>query len=130
MTLMDPLADALSTIKNAEDNGYPECTIAPASNVIGNLLKVMLDNEYISGFEFMDNGSSGLFKVELNGMINKCGVIKPRFSLKKNEFEFWEKRFLPASDFGLLIITTPLGILSHREAKEQGVGGRLIAFVY
>ncbi|MFQ6054753.1 MAG: 30S ribosomal protein S8 [Methanosarcinales archaeon] len=130
MVLLDPLANALSIIKNAEDVGKRECIIHPASKLIGNVLKVMQDQGYIIGFEFIDDGKSGMFKVELKGRINKCGVIKPRSSVKKTEFEKWEKRFLPARNFGALILTTSRGVLSHYEALEKGLGGSLLAYVY
>ena len=70
------------------------------------------------------------FKVELEGNINKCGVIKPRHAVKKDEFEKFEKRYLPAKNFGILIVTTPEGIMTHYEAKERGIGGRLLAYMY
>jgi len=64
------------------------------------------------------------------GRINDCGVIKPRFPVKKNEFEKWEKRYLPSPDVGLLVISTSKGVMTHREAKELGIGGVLLAYVY
>ncbi|NJD75809.1 MAG: 30S ribosomal protein S8 [Candidatus Methanoperedens sp.] len=128
--LLDPLADALSTIKNAESTGKPDCTISPASKLIGSVLKVMKDDGYIGDFEFIDNGKSGLFKVQLKGKINKCGVIRPRHAVKNIEFEKWEKRFLPARGFGSIIITTPDGVMTHYEARENGIGGQLLAYVY
>lgn len=128
--LLDPLADALSVIKNAEDIGKPECTISPASKLIGSVLKVMKDEGYIGEFEFIDDGKSGVFKVQLKGKINKCGVIRPRHAVKNLEFEKWEKRFLPARGFGSIIITTPDGVMAHSEARENGIGGQLLAYVY
>lgn len=128
--LLDPLADALSVIKNAEDIGKPYCTIQPASKLIGKVLKVMKDKGYIGEFEFIDDGKSGLFKIQLKGRINKCGVIKPRHPVGNREYEKWEKRFLPARNFGSLILTTPKGVMSHSEAREQGLGGQLLAYVY
>ncbi len=128
--LLDPLADALSTIKNAESTGKPECMISPASKLIGSVLKVMKDDGYIGDFEFIDDGKSGLFKVQLKGKINKCGVIRPRHAVKNVEFEKWEKRFLPARGFGSIIITTPDGVMTHYEARENGIGGQLLAYVY
>ncbi len=128
--LLDPLADALSTIKNAESTGKPECTIRPASKVIGSVLKVMKDKGYIGDFEFIEDGKSGVFKVQLKGKINKCGVIRPRHAVKNTEFEAWEKRFLPAKGFGSIILTTPNGVMTHSEARENGLGGQLLAYVY
>ena len=50
--------------------------------------------------------------------------------MKKEEFEKFEKRFLPAQDFGILILTTNQGVMTHKEAKERKIGGRLLAYVY
>ncbi|MCZ7372270.1 MAG: 30S ribosomal protein S8 [Candidatus Methanoperedens sp.] len=130
MMLLDPLADALSIIKNAENTGKPECTISPASKLIGSVLKVMKDKGYIGEFELIDDGKSGLFEVQLKGKINKCGVIKPRHSVKNVEFEKWEKRYLPARGFGSLILTTPQGVMTQNEARDAGTGGELLAYVY
>jgi len=128
--LLDPLADALSTIKNAEIVGKSDCTIKPASKLIGNVLKVMKDKAYIGDFEFIDDGKSGRFKVQLKGKINKCGVIRPRHAVKNTEFEKWEKRYLPAKGFGSIILTTPEGVMAHSEARNNGIGGELLAYVY
>jgi small subunit ribosomal protein S8 len=90
----------------------------------------MQKNGYIGEFEYVDDGRSGKFKVQLLGRINKCGAVRPRFSVKLQDMEQWEKRYLPASNIGLLILTTPRGVISHREAKETRLGGQLLAYVY
>lgn len=126
----DPLADALSSIKNHEEMRKREITLTPASNMIGDTLDVMQDEDFINDFEFIDDGKSGKFRIELMGKINDCGVIKPRFSVKHDEFEKWEKRYLPAVGFGVLIVSTSNGIMTHKEAQNQEIGGRLIAYVY
>ena len=128
--LNDPLADALSRIKNAESVGKSEIAIAPASKLIGRVLKVMQDAGFIGAFEFVDDGRAGHFKVGLTGSINDCGVIKPRYSIKKSEFDKWESRYLPAQDFGQLILTTTHGVVNQEVAKTEGLGGRLLAYVY
>jgi small subunit ribosomal protein S8 len=130
MVLLDPLADTLSTIKNAETTGKPSCLIHPASKLIGNVLKVMQDIGYIDSFEFIDDGKAGLINIKLKGKINKCGVIKPRSSVGYRDFEKWEKRYLPARNFGALILSTPNGVLSHYDARSRNVGGQLLAYVY
>ena len=126
----DPLNDAMSTIKNAATVGKSECQIKPSSKLIGRVLKVMQENGYINQFEFVEDGKAGVFKVKMQGKINNCGVIKPRFSVKKVDLEQFEARFLPAQDFGVLIISTTEGVVSHVKAKELGVGGKLLAVVY
>lgn len=126
----DTLADAMSLIKNAEKSGKMECFIKPSSKLIGRVLKVMQENNYIGNFEYMEDGRAGVFKVQLIGHINNCGVIKPRYSVKRGELEKFESRYLPAQDFGVLIITTTNGVVSHVDAKNQKTGGKLLAYVY
>ena len=130
MSLMDSLADALTNIRNNELQVNDSCVISPASKLIGHVLGVMQKESYIGNFELVEDGRAGKFNVELLGNINKCGVIKPRHAVKKDEFEKFEKRYLPAKNFGILIVTTPEGIMTHTEAKERGIGGRLLAYMY
>jgi small subunit ribosomal protein S8 len=127
---MDPLANAITNIRNNELQVNSSCTIAPASKLIGQVLTTMKNENYIGEFEYIDDGKAGKFLVELEGNINQCGVIKPRHSVKNDEFEKFEKRFLPAKNFGILIVTTPKGIMTHSKAKEMGIGGRLLIYVY
>jgi small subunit ribosomal protein S8 len=126
----DPLNDAMSIIKNAALVGKNNCLINPSSKLIGRVLKVMQESGYINAFEFIEDGRAGMFKVDMKGTINNCGVIKPRYSIKRTELDKWESRYLPAQDFGVLILTTTEGVVSHMKAKELGVGGKLLAFVY
>jgi small subunit ribosomal protein S8 len=128
--MMDTLANGLTTIVNNEMRNKRECVISPASKLLGRVLRIMQLNGYIGEFEFIDDGRSGKFKVQLLGRINKCGAIRPRFSVSVNEFEEWEKKFLPSREVGLMVISTPKGILSHKEAEQNHSGGKLLAYVY
>jgi len=128
--LLDPLNDAMSTIRNAELAGKGECHVRPASKLIGRVLTVMQDSGYVTGFERVDDGRGGIFRVQLKGSINECGVIKPRFSVKRTDLDKYEARYLPAQDFGVLILTTTAGVIGHARAKALGVGGKLLAYVY
>jgi len=130
MTADDPLSNALSGLDNAGSVGHLTHTVSPASNEIGSVLEVLYDRGYIDGFEYIEDGKAGQFEVELNGRINECGPVKPRYSVGADEFEKWEKRYLPARDYGSLVVTTSHGVMSHYDAREQGIGGQLIAYVY
>lgn len=127
--LHDPLADMMSTIKNAERVGKNSC-VTRASNVVKSILQIMQEQDYVGAFEFIDDGRGGKFKIELKGKIIDCNVIKPRYSVKVDEFEKWEKRYLPAREFGLLILSTSKGIIGHKKAKQTKTGGKLLAYVY
>ncbi|WP_435127748.1 30S ribosomal protein S8 [Halobaculum sp. D14] len=126
----DPLSDALAGIDNAESVGHLEYTVQPASNIVGSILEVLYDSGYVDGFEYVEDGKAGRFEVELKGAINECGAVKPRYSVGADGYERWEKRYLPARDYGALIVTTSHGVMSHYEAREQGIGGQVIAYVY
>lgn len=128
--LHDPLNDALVLIKNAERVGKSHCIVKPGSKLIGRVLQIMKEYKYIEDYEFVEDSKGGVFKVNLNGNINNCGVIKPRFSVKKVEFEKWESRYLPGQDFGVLILTTTKGVISHYKAKELNTGGKLLAYIF
>ena len=128
--LNDPLAAALSKILNAEKIGKREVVINTSSTMIKQVLSLMNESGYIGSFEDLETGENKGIKVNLIGNINKCGVIKPRFSTKKNGFEKWEKRYLPAKDFVVIIVSTPKGIMTHNAAKEKQSGGKLLAYCY
>ena len=128
--LNDPLADLLSNILNASKSGKTNCISKPSSKLIENILSIMQNHKYIDSYELIENGKGKIIKVNLIGRINKCGAIKPRFSIKKENYEKFEKRFLPAKDFGIMIISTSKGLMTHYEAKEKNMGGKLIAYIY
>lgn len=123
------ISDVLYVINNAENIGRRFCSV-PASSLVKNTLMVMQKSDYIGNFEFIDDGKSGSFKVELIGKINKSRTVNPRFAIKKGEYEKWESRYTPAKGFGILIVSTSQGVMSQKEAQKKGLGGRLIGYVY
>jgi small subunit ribosomal protein S8 len=130
MTGNDTLSAALSKIRNAERVGKKECSIKPVSKVIKRILDIMNQHSYIGKYDNVDDGRGGMINVHLIGNINKCGTIKPRFSTQIGDFEKWEKRYLPAKDFGVLVVSTSKGMMTHSDAKKMNIGGKLIAYIY
>ncbi|MBI2523399.1 30S ribosomal protein S8 [Candidatus Woesearchaeota archaeon] len=130
MSLNDTLSNALSNILRDEKLGRPESTIKPSSKVIKKVLDIMNENRYVGNFEETKNAKGCILKLNLLGNINKCGVIKPRYKVKKDQFEKFEERYLLARDMGILIVSTPAGIITHTEAKKKKIGGRLLAYCY
>ncbi len=126
----DPLSDAFVRIYNAEQAGHYEVSINPASKLLESMLTIMQSSGYVGEFERIADGRGDAFRVELVGAINRCGVIKPRHSVKRADFDKWESRYLPARDFGLLIVSTNQGVMNHHEAKKERVGGRLLAYIF
>jgi small subunit ribosomal protein S8 len=130
MSLNDNLSNILSQILAYEKAGKKEFTTKSNSKIIRKVLGLMQDHRYIGGFEEVADSKGSLLKVHLIGNINKTGVIKPRFSVSRDTFEKFEKRYLPAKDFGILILSTSQGWMVHTEAKKKGIGGRLISYCY
>jgi len=126
----DPLNDAISVIKNAERTGKSDCTVAPKSRLLMSVLEILQRKGYVGELEVSEDRRGGSVRVRLVRQINDCGIIKPRFPVKNAEFDRWEKRYLPAQGFGLLVVSTPKGVMSHEDAKSMGIGGRLIAYAY
>jgi len=130
MSLNDPLANAMSTIFNAQKKAETQCIVYPTSKIVKGVLQIMQDGRYIGGFEETQDARGTYLTIQLIGAINKCGVIKPRFTIKKDGFERFEQRFLVAKDFGILVVSTNQGLMTHNEAKEKGIGGCLLAYCY
>jgi len=126
----DPINDAICHIKHCEKLGKEECVLSSTSKLLVEILAVFQKEGYVGEFEIEENPQGGKIKVKLIKRINECGVIKPRFPVKHAEYPKWEKRFLPSRDFGLLVVSTSKGVMSHKEAKEKGEGGRLLAYAY
>jgi len=130
MSLNDPLSNVLSQINAYEKVGKKEIITRNNSKIIKKVLSLMQEHKYLGGFEEIKDSKGDLLKIFLIGAINKTSVVKPRFSVQKDTYEKFEKRFLPAKDFGILIVSTPKGIITHTEAKNKGIGGRLISYCY
>ncbi len=126
----DLISDAISNIKNHERIGKSECLVRPKSKLLIEILRIFQKGGYIGEFEVSDDRRGGNIRIKLVKQINDCGVIKPRYTVKHDDFQKWEQHFLPARDFGTLVVSTPKGVMSHSEAKEKGLGGRLLAYVY
>jgi small subunit ribosomal protein S8 len=126
----DIVNDAISMMRNYEHSGKRMCVVSPVSKPLVDILHVFQKEGYIGEFEVSENSVGGEIRVKLIGKINDCGVIKPNFASKHLEFPKWEKRFLPSRDFGILVVSTDKGVISHKEAREAGQGGRLLAYVY
>ncbi|EFE30948.1 uncharacterized protein ARB_02142 [Trichophyton benhamiae CBS 112371] len=135
------LNDALNAINNAEKAGKRQVLIRPSSKVIVKFLSVMQKHggcfdfkptlqRYIGEFEEVDDHRSGKIVIQLNGRLNKTGVISPRYNVQLRELEKWVVRLLPSRQFGYIVLTTSAGIMDHEEARRKHVAGKIIGFFY
>ncbi|KAI8070413.1 40S ribosomal protein S22-A [Gongronella butleri] len=124
------LNDCLNNINNAERRGKRQVMIRPSSKVIVKFLSVMQSHGYIGEFEEIDDHRSGKIVIQLNGRLNKCGVISPRFNIRIQDLEKWTANLLPSRQFGYLVLTTSAGIMDHETARRKHVGGKILGFFY
>jgi len=130
MAMNDTIAAALSKINNAEIATKDTVQIRPFSKILLKILDIANELGYIGKYEIIQDPKGGLLVVNLINKINKCGVVKPRYSVSYKDFEKFEKRYLLSKDFGVLFVSTTKGIMTHKEAKRQQLGGVLIAYMY
>jgi small subunit ribosomal protein S8 len=126
----DLISDALSNLMNAERIRRKEVIIKRTSKLLLAIVKIIKEKGYIKDFEFTPNTRGGTLKIQLNNKINKIGSIRPRYSCTLDKIESFEKVYLPAADFGIIIMSTPHGLITHYEAKNQKTGGVLVAYCY
>lgn len=130
MVKMSALADTLKTMTNAEKRGKRQVLVRPCSKVTVKFLQVMQKNGYIEEFEIVDDHRAGKIVVNLNGRLNKCGVISPRFDVAVGDLETWIVDLLPSRQFGHIILSTTFGIMDHEEARRKHTGGKILGFFY
>lgn len=129
MSLNDPISNALNNINNAENVAKRTCTLNH-SKLLENILSVLKNEKYISNYKILEKTPHKKIVVFLDGRINKCKAIKPRFAVKHDEYEKFEKSFLISREVGIFIVSTTSGLMTHRLAKQKGLGGRLLAYIY
>ena len=128
--MVDIINDCLAHMTNCARRGKREVFWRPISKLLINVVEVMKRHGYVEYYEYEFDKKGGWIKIKLSDYFNKAGAIKPRFPVQKKDWEWYEKIYLPARDFGILIVSTSQGVMSNKEAKKLGVGGVLIAYCY
>jgi len=119
----DIIADTLNEIMNAKRARKNSITVRKYSKLLLNVLEVAKKKGYIESFK------AGK-ELEIKFNLNKCKAIKPRFDVQVEDIDKYIKRFLPARDFGILIISTNKGLMTQDESIENNLGGCLVAYFY
>lgn len=121
----DVVADALNKLMNAKKAGKLSIEVNSYSKLLISVLALAKLKGYVKDYKV--SGKS--LKIEI-GRLNECMAIKPRFTVTIEEIEKYEKRYLPAIGFGMIIISTSQGLLTNQTAREKNIGGSLIAYMY
>ena len=117
-------ADALNQIMNAKKARKTEVTIKKHSKLLRNILDIAKESGYL---DYEIDGTR--LKVTIN-KINELKAIKPRYTVSVKDINKYVRRYLPAKDFGFVIISTNKGLMKSEDAEEQNLGGCLIAYMF
>lgn len=125
--MTDPIADLLNRINNAKGAGKEQVEI-PYSSVKENVLKVLKAEGYIGGYNC--EKKSAILIVDLKSA-NKSFKNMVRYSRPGRRVYVTSRRIpRPKSGFGMVVMSTPLGVLSGQSARKSGVGGEVICEVF
>ncbi len=131
MQVTDPIADMLTRIRNANSARHDSVDV-PASNMKKAIAEILLEEGYIKNYQIIDDGKQGIIRIALK-YAGKQRVIsgikrvsKPGLRIYKNKEE------LPKvlKGLGVAIISTSKGIMSDKKARQENVGGEVLAFVW
>ncbi len=123
----DVVADALNMIRNANRARKKNVKIKRISNLLIEILKMMKQHDVIKKYKINSKDKSIDVVIE---NLNDCKAVKPRFSCEISQIEKYRRRYLPAREIGILIISTNQGLKTHKEAQEENLGGCVIAYFY
>lgn len=123
----DIIADALNIIRNAQKAGNETVKINRISNLLIEIFKIMKQQKAIKKYKIDAKEKSITLSI---GELTECKAIKPRFSCDKAQIEKYRRRYLPARNLGTMILSTNKGLITHEEAKNENIGGCLIAYFY
>ncbi|KAI5081001.1 hypothetical protein GOP47_0004184 [Adiantum capillus-veneris] len=99
-------------------------------SVLNDALKNMYNAEKRSKRQALLKPSAEKIVVELNGRLNKRGVISPHYDVAIGELEAWTTRLPPSRQFGHILLTTSARIMDRDEARRKNVGGKVLRFFY
>jgi small subunit ribosomal protein S8 len=120
----DIVSDTLNQIMNAKKARKTSLVVNKNSKLLRNVLDIAKESGYIT---YSVDGNN--VKIEIS-KLNEFKAIKPRFTVSVDKINGYVRRYLPAKNFGFLIVSTNKGLMKHNEAQEQNLGGCLIAYVY
>ena len=128
----DPIADMLTRIRNGLIARHDAVTI-PASNMKKAIAKILLDEGYIKSVDYIDDGLQGEIKVTLKYVSGKESVIKGLKRISKPGLRVYARNDeIPKvlGGLGIAIVSTSKGVMTDKEARNAGVGGEVLAYIW
>lgn len=132
MLITDPIADMLTRIRNALTAKH-EDVLVPASTVKKAIAEILLEEGYIKSFDIREDGVAKYIHIDLKYGPNKQRVITGLKRISNPGLRIYARKDqLPKvlNGLGIAIISTSRGIMTDREARKQGVGGEVLAYIW
>ena len=132
MVMTDPIADMLTRIRNGIIAKHETVDI-PASNIKREIARILLDEGYIKGYDVIEDGKQGLIRVALKyGKDGQKVILGLKRISKPGLRVYADKNTVPKvlNGLGISIISTSKGILTDKQARELGVGGEVVCYVW
>ena len=128
----DPIADMLTRIRNALVARH-DAVVIPASNMKKAIAKILLDEGYIKSVDYIDDGLQGQIKIALKYVQGKESVIKGLKRISKPGLRVYARNNeIPKvlGGLGIAIVSTSKGVMTDKAARNAGVGGEVLAYIW
>ncbi|MBQ3269911.1 MAG: 30S ribosomal protein S8 [Clostridia bacterium] len=128
----DPIADMLTRIRNGLIARHDSVTM-PASNMKKAIAKILLDEGYIKSVDYIDDGLQGQIKIVLKYVQGKESVIKGLKRISKPGLRVYARNDeIPKvlGGLGIAIVSTSKGVMTDKEARNAGIGGEVLAYIW
>ncbi len=132
MNITDPIADMLTRIRNANTAKHQVVDI-PASNMKKAVAQILVDQGFIKSFEEIKDEKQGIIRVTLKYDENGQRVISGLKRISKPGLRIYvNKEEIPQvlNGLGIALISTSKGILTDKEARKEGVGREVLAYIW
>lgn len=132
MVMTDPIADMLTRIRNA-NSVYHDKVEIPASKIKQAIVEILKSEGFVRDYEMITDGKQGMLRVALKYGANREKVITGIKRISKPGLRVYAKtEQLPRvlGGLGIAIISTSKGIMSDKQARKEGLGGEVIAYVW
>jgi small subunit ribosomal protein S8 len=131
MALTDPLGDMLTRIRNGQ-RARKDSVLTPASKLRARVLDVLQREGYIRGYSNEQMGPAAGIRIELKYFEGQPAIKHVARVSKPGRRVYSGSQELPRirNGLGITIVSTPKGVLSDAEAREQNVGGEVLAEVF
>ncbi len=128
----DPIADMLTRIRNGLIARHDSVTM-PASNMKKAIAKILLDEGYIKSVDYVDDGLQGQIKIVLKYVQGRESVIKGLKRISKPGLRVYARSSeIPKvlGGLGIAIVSTSKGVMTDKEARNAGIGGEVLAYIW